>query len=283
MESSEVLIVGGGPAGSSCAWRLARHGVDCRLLDAQSFPRTKLCAGWITPEVVRDLEIEIPAYPHRFLSFDRLQVHLFGLNFKLNSLQHSIRRYEFDDWLLKRSGVPVTTHNVRELRNFIERLVIMVPQEVIQDGDLAPSLRTRPGAEPGLDWDGTLREAREYDGPILIHARTTKGKGYALAEKDPVFWHGPSPFKAETGEIAKKAAPPAKSAKGKTAPAAAAKAGLSLDPGQYKLTVSSQGFETAIHTNVGVSVDQTTSVNVTLRPGAMHTEVTVTAAPPLTA
>ncbi|HYN43527.1 MAG TPA: 1-deoxy-D-xylulose-5-phosphate synthase, partial [Thermoanaerobaculia bacterium] len=54
----------------------------------------------------------------------------------------------------------------------------------------------------------TLREAKEYDGPILLHVRTTKGKGYALAEKDPVFWHGPSPFKVETGEIAKKAAPP---------------------------------------------------------------------------
>jgi len=54
----------------------------------------------------------------------------------------------------------------------------------------------------------TLREAKEYDGPILIHARTTKGKGYALAEQDPVFWHGPSPFKVETGEVARKAAPP---------------------------------------------------------------------------
>ena len=54
----------------------------------------------------------------------------------------------------------------------------------------------------------TLREAREYEGPILIHARTTKGKGYALAEKDPVYWHGPSPFKVETGEVAKKVAPP---------------------------------------------------------------------------
>jgi len=54
----------------------------------------------------------------------------------------------------------------------------------------------------------TLREAKEHDGPILIHARTTKGKGYAFAEQDPVFWHGPSPFKVETGEVAKKAAPP---------------------------------------------------------------------------
>ncbi len=54
----------------------------------------------------------------------------------------------------------------------------------------------------------TLREARTYDGPILLHVRTTKGKGYAFAEQDPVYWHGPSPFKVETGEVAKKPAPP---------------------------------------------------------------------------
>ncbi len=124
MESSEVLIVGGGPAGSSCAWRLARQGVDCRVLDGQSFPRTKLCAGWITPEVVSDLEISIPDYPHRFLTFERLRIHIFGLGFRLNSQQHSIRRYEFDDWLLKRSGVPVTTHNVREIRKEGEYYVV---------------------------------------------------------------------------------------------------------------------------------------------------------------
>lgn len=58
---------------------------------------------------------------------------------------------------------------------------------------------------------------------------------------------------------------------------------LSLVPGNYKLSVSKQGFQTVVHTNVGVSVDQTTSLNVTLQPGAVHQEVTVTAAPPLTA
>jgi len=57
--------------------------------------------------------------------------------------------------------------NVRELRNVMERMVIMAPQDTIQDFDLAPSLRARPGAaaeapsEPATEWDGTLREARE--------------------------------------------------------------------------------------------------------------------------
>ena len=58
MRNCEVLIVGGGPAGSSAAWRLSRAGRDVLVLDQAHFPRLKLCAGWITPEVVRDLEID---------------------------------------------------------------------------------------------------------------------------------------------------------------------------------------------------------------------------------
>ena len=53
-----------------------------------------------------------------------------------------------------------------------------------------------------------LREAKQRDRPVLLHVRTVKGKGYGLAEKDPIKWHGPSPFAVETGEIKKTAAPP---------------------------------------------------------------------------
>ncbi len=40
--------------------------------------------------------------------------------------------------------------------------------------------------------------------PILIHAITKKGKGYDLAEKDPIKFHGIGKFKVETGESLKK-------------------------------------------------------------------------------
>jgi flavin-dependent dehydrogenase len=120
----DAIIVGGGPAGSSCAWRLRHHGVDCLILDKEVFPRTKLCAGWITPEVVSDLEIDIPSYPHRFLTFETTRVHLFGLSFGMHSPQHSIRRYEFDHWLLQRSGAPVATHTVRKIERRDDRYVI---------------------------------------------------------------------------------------------------------------------------------------------------------------
>jgi flavin-dependent dehydrogenase len=115
MRSAEVIIVGGGPAGSSCAWRLKRQGVDCLILDKENFPRLKLCAGWITPEVVEDLEIDIATYPHRFLSFNKLLFHFPVMGIRPLTLQHSIRRYEFDAWLLERSGAPVETHTVRNV------------------------------------------------------------------------------------------------------------------------------------------------------------------------
>lgn len=115
MQRAEVIIVGGGPAGSSCAWRLRQHGVDCLILDKETFPRLKLCAGWITPQVVADLEMDIAAYPHRFLTFETTRAHVRGLPFRMRSPQHSIRRYEFDHWLLERSGAPVVRHMVKDI------------------------------------------------------------------------------------------------------------------------------------------------------------------------
>ncbi|HVN46724.1 MAG TPA: NAD(P)/FAD-dependent oxidoreductase [Steroidobacteraceae bacterium] len=115
MRSCEVLIVGGGPAGSTAAWHLRRAGADVLLLDRERFPRVKLCAGWITPEVVRELGMDLASYPHRLLTFPRLRLHSGRLHVPVPCVQHSIRRLEFDAWLLERSGVEVVQHNVRHI------------------------------------------------------------------------------------------------------------------------------------------------------------------------
>ncbi|MBV6522393.1 MAG: Kynurenine 3-monooxygenase [Gemmatimonadaceae bacterium] len=53
---SEVLVVGGGPAGSATACFLARAGVDVLIVDRQRFPRDKPCAEYISPEGSRLLD-----------------------------------------------------------------------------------------------------------------------------------------------------------------------------------------------------------------------------------
>ncbi len=50
----------------------------------------------------------------------------------------------------------------------------------------------------------TLKDLREIPGPKILHIITTKGKGYALAEKDQTRWHAPGLFDKITGEIQKK-------------------------------------------------------------------------------
>ncbi|MBU3744455.1 MAG: 1-deoxy-D-xylulose-5-phosphate synthase [Sediminibacterium sp.] len=50
----------------------------------------------------------------------------------------------------------------------------------------------------------TLSDLREIPGPKLLHIITTKGKGYALAEKDQTKWHAPGLFDKITGEIFRK-------------------------------------------------------------------------------
>jgi flavin-dependent dehydrogenase len=114
---AEVIIVGGGPGGSACAWRLRQLGVsDVLILDREAFPRLKLCAGWITPEVVSDLAIEPGEYPAGWLRFERMRVHRGWFGLRQKTLQYSIRRLEFDAWLLERSRARVLQHYVREVR-----------------------------------------------------------------------------------------------------------------------------------------------------------------------
>ncbi len=53
---AEVLVVGGGPAGSATAARLAAAGRDVLLVDRASFPREKPCGEFFSPGVVVALQ-----------------------------------------------------------------------------------------------------------------------------------------------------------------------------------------------------------------------------------
>jgi 1-deoxy-D-xylulose-5-phosphate synthase len=52
-----------------------------------------------------------------------------------------------------------------------------------------------------------LREAKQVkDGPVIVHALTTKGKGHPQAEKDYYRWHATGPFDLKSGKAIKSAA-----------------------------------------------------------------------------
>ncbi|MCX7045201.1 MAG: 1-deoxy-D-xylulose-5-phosphate synthase [Candidatus Sumerlaeota bacterium] len=55
----------------------------------------------------------------------------------------------------------------------------------------------------------TLARIKDFNGPILLHIATRKGKGYELSERDPARWHAPGLFEPSTGKIQpQKAGPP---------------------------------------------------------------------------
>lgn len=110
MDTCDVLIVGGGPAGSSCAKQLVEAGLDVVVLDKSQFPRDKVCAGWITPAVVEELEIDLSDYRRSYVCQD-IQAFRTGPmqgpyvhNLYNDTVSYGIRRYEFDHYLLRRSG-----------------------------------------------------------------------------------------------------------------------------------------------------------------------------------
>jgi len=110
MDSCDVLIVGGGPAGSSCAWKLRGSGLDVATLDKETFPRNKVCGGWITPAVLAELDIDPAEYtrgrvlqPITGFRTGRIGGRAVATDYG-KAVSYGIRRYEFDDYLLKRSG-----------------------------------------------------------------------------------------------------------------------------------------------------------------------------------
>src|SRR5437016_624465 len=52
----DITVIGGGPSGSSVGLRLVRKGLSVRLFEKATFPRPKLCGGFLSPESLIDLE-----------------------------------------------------------------------------------------------------------------------------------------------------------------------------------------------------------------------------------
>jgi menaquinone-9 beta-reductase len=112
MQTFDVAIVGGGPAGSSCAAFCALAGLQTLVLEREKFPREKVCGDCLNPScwpVLERLDLaqQVRDLPHsklatvEFIAIDGRKVSL-GLPTSEDS-EISVKRSLFDDLLLGRA------------------------------------------------------------------------------------------------------------------------------------------------------------------------------------
>lgn len=173
MPRCDVLVVGGGPGGSTCAWALASAGVDVLVVDRARFPRDKLCAGWIVPQVFDHLRLtpgeyrgaghvlqEIRAFRTSVIGDADVHTRYGGV------VSYAVRRCEFDTFLLRRSGArvvegtPVTSLR-RERDRWIANGTIEAPIVVGAGGHFCPVANHRKAIAPR-----DLVVAREVEAPL---------------------------------------------------------------------------------------------------------------------
>jgi flavin-dependent dehydrogenase len=112
----DVIIVGGGPAGSTCAFFLVKSGLHTLLLDRANFPRVKLCAGWVSAPIWNVLDLSPNEYSRELWEWHKVHIYFRERKYTVKSGGYFIRRYEFDEFLLKRSNAQIIQgHNVREI------------------------------------------------------------------------------------------------------------------------------------------------------------------------
>jgi len=170
----DALVVGGGPGGSTCARLLQQHGWNVVVADRARFPRDKVCAGWITPEVFPLLDLEPEEYRSTGLTFQPIDAFRTGVmgsplveTSYPRTVSHAIRRCEFDEFLLRRSGARILDGcAVNTLRRtggtWVVNDTIETPLVVGAGGHFCPVARMMRAME-GNDGDATAVVAKEAE------------------------------------------------------------------------------------------------------------------------
>ena len=192
MVHCDALIVGGGPAGSTCARVLRQAGWDVVVLDRARFPRDKVCAGWVTPPVFELLDLNPEEYRATGCTLQAItgfRTSLIGrrpVDTRYSRvISYAIRRCEFDDFLLRRSGARILegtslTSLVRQGDGWIANDMVSAPVVVGAGGHFCPvarqldrgggSARGHEGRVPRADQSSSAR------GPAIIVAKEAEFK-----------------------------------------------------------------------------------------------------------
>lgn len=197
----DALVVGGGPAGSTCARVLTRAGWNVVVLDRARFPRDKVCAGWVTPGVFALLDLDPAEYRATGLTIQDItgfRSSVIGqpaVDTRYSAVvSYAIRRCEFDDFLLRRSGARVIgstplTSLARQGDVWIANNEISAPIVVGAGGHFCPVARQLRGgadvvrpvvakeAEYTVEDNGSTVAG---DTPELFFCRDLEGYGWCV-------------------------------------------------------------------------------------------------------
>jgi flavin-dependent dehydrogenase len=199
--------VGGGPAGSTCARELRRAGWDVVVADRAKFPRDKVCAGWLTPRVFELLELDPDEYRATGLTLQEITGFRTGLigsdpieTQYSRVVSYAIRRCEFDEYLLRRSGARVlestpihTLH--RDATIWVANETIESPIVIGAGGHFCPVAKhLRGGTDstpPVVAKEAEFRLARDAADrvpayPELLFCRDFEGYGWCVRKGDYV-------------------------------------------------------------------------------------------------
>ncbi len=177
MPHSDVLIVGAGPAGAAAAWRLAKEGQACTIVDKSTFPRDKVCGDALSGKTTTLLRRLDPESLHRLVATKTVEpingIRFGAPNGKLIEIPFSVlkptdsdqsagfvsRRIDFDNFLVE---------ELRRLNDVDLQLGIDVANiERLDDGWLLTSR--------DKSWSHTCRLLLIADGAQSSFARNVAG------------------------------------------------------------------------------------------------------------
>jgi len=197
----DALVVGGGPGGSTCARRLRQAGWNVVVADRARFPRDKVCAGWLTPDVFHLLELPPEEYRATGLTFQEITGFRTGIidgplveTRYASVVSYAIRRYEFDHFLLQRAGVRVLENTpvatlARSGDSWIVNGDIQTPVIVGAGGHFCPVAQhlrihrdeSRPVVAREAEFPLAGHDTQVNDGtPELFFCRDLQGYGWCV-------------------------------------------------------------------------------------------------------
>jgi len=135
---TDLVVIGGGPAGSTAARRAALSGIDVALLDSANFPRNKPCGGAVSEQARSYLDFEIPTELEEAPVFGA-RVHFRGHTVtarRPSRIATIVSRRRFDAFLLdkaREAGVDVREgERVTDVRQDMDGVTVFLGERTIR-------------------------------------------------------------------------------------------------------------------------------------------------------